>query len=51
MSSIIRSNSKRQLQKAKPLHMSPMNNRKRTAGRIVQVDSKTGRQIRHNPEG
>lgn len=35
--------------KAKPSHMSPTNNRKRTAGRIVQVDPTSGRQIRHNP--
>ena len=49
MSSIVRSNSKRQLQKAKPMHMSPTNNRKRTNGRIVQVDPESGRQIRHNP--
>ena len=35
--------------KAKPMHMSPTNNRKRTLGRIVQVDPESGRQIRHNP--
>ena len=47
MSSIVRSNSKRQAAMAKPLHLSPRNNRKSTRGRHVQVDPETGRQIRH----
>lgn len=36
--------------KAKPLHMSPNNNRKSTRGRVVQTNPETGRQIRHRPQ-
>jgi len=37
--------------KEKPQHLSPSNNRKSTLGRLVQTDPKTGRQIRHRPQG
>lgn len=33
--------------KEKLFHLNPVNNRKATRGRLIQVDPKTGRQIRH----
>ena len=47
MSSIARTNIKRFFRPNKGLILNPQNNRKRTRGRIVQVDPKTGKKITH----
>lgn len=49
MSSIVRTNMKRLFRekKGKKFYLNPTNNRKRTHGRIIQVDPKTEKVIRH----
>jgi hypothetical protein len=47
MASLQRTKRRKTLKVEKPLHMSPVNNRKSTRGRVVQIDPDTGRKIIH----
>lgn len=47
MASLMRTMKRQTLKVEQPFHFNPKNNRKRTRGRVVQVDPKTGRQIVH----
>jgi len=47
MASILRTLRRSNMGSEPRLHLSPRNNRKRTDGRHIQVDPKTGRVIHH----